>query len=387
MVLLRSALVLALAVWLSTSFRAGAQIDPLPRSLLQLGVDQSLTGGGPQAIYAYYYYNNPSFLSTNVALRLAIAPVYLDAELGFREVLPHTDVGIGLNGGGFGENYYEIRQGRYLKEESFDGHGGGISLNLYRLIDPDYFIPLNFVFQGGTHYSTYGSTSRTADLFQIPANRESAFTKVGLRFAGKEPMLDTDLGMELSIWFERRWRLSHDDYGFAGDRRVEPASNLYWLYGGLSYAWTNTGNQVALGLNAGGSDNADRFSAWRLGGVLPLAAEFPLTLPGYYYQEISARRFVHLSVRYIVPLSKDHRWQLRLDAASAWVDYLPGFEQPGHWHSGVGPSLSFTSRSQVWRMILRYGYGFDALRDGSSGAQSVGALFQYNFEQRKVRDR
>ena len=78
-------------------------------------------------------------------------------------------------------------------------------------------------------------------------------------------------------------------------RQVQPTTDLYWLYAGLSYAWTNTGNQFTFALTAGGSDNADRFSAYRLGGVLPLAAEFPLTLPGYYYQEISARRFVHLS--------------------------------------------------------------------------------------------
>jgi hypothetical protein len=39
----------------------------------------------------------------------------------------------------------------------------------------------------------------------------------------------------------------------------------------------------------------------------------------------------------------------------------------------------------VWRVILRYGYGFNALRDGQEGAHSVGVLYQYNFEQRKQR--
>lgn len=32
---------------------ARAQIDPYPRSLLQLGYDQSLSGQGPQSLYAY----------------------------------------------------------------------------------------------------------------------------------------------------------------------------------------------------------------------------------------------------------------------------------------------------------------------------------------------
>ena len=371
---------------LGSTTTTSAQVDPYPRSLLQLGYDQSLSGHGPQSLYVYYYYNSPAFLRTNVALRLAVAPVYFDGELGFRQLLsPNTDVGIGLNGGGYGENYYEVRRGDYVKGESFAGHGGGASLNLYHRMNPAQFIPLNFVLKAGGRYSTYSAADKTAPQFQLPKDRATPFTRAGLRFAGKEPMLYADLAMEMSVWYERQWRLDDSTYGFANNRRVQPTTDLYWLYAGLNYAWTNTGNQFTFGLTAGGSENADRFSAYRLGGVLPLASEFPLTLPGYYYQEISARRFAHLSAAYVAPLSEDHRWQLRLGAASAYVDYLPGLEQSGRWHTGVGPSLSFTSRSEVWRVILRYGYGFNAARDGHDGAHSVGLLYQYNFEQRKLR--
>ena len=374
-----------LALLLGGATTVWAQIDPYPRSLLQLGYDYSLSGKGPQSLYGYYYYNNPDFLSTNIALRLAVAPVYLDGEIGFRGLLsPHTDVGVGLSGGGFADDYYEIRQGCYFKDESFDGHGGGASLNLYHLINPRQMIPLNVVVQGGFHYSTYSRTDRTDDSFQPPANRETTFLRAGLRFAGKEPMLYPDLAMEVSVWFERLWRFDESTYGFAGDRRVQPTTDLYWLYAGVSSAWTNTGHQFTFGLTAGGSDNTDRFSAWRLGGVLPLASEFPLTLPGYYYQELSARQFVHLSGSYVMPLSADHRWQARLGAATAYLDSLPGFEQPSRWQTGVGTDLSYTSRSRAWRVIVRYGYGINALRDGQEGAHSVGLLYQYNFEQRKL---
>jgi len=362
-----------------------AQIDPNPRSLLQLGYDLSLSDQGPKSLYAYYYYNDPEFVRTNVALRLAVAPIYLDGEIGFRQLLPYTDVGIGINGGGFGENYYEVRQGHYYKDESFYGNGGGASLNLYHRLNPARRIPINLVVKGGVNYTVYSDTRRTDDQFQLPEDGTSTFARAGLRFAGKEPMLYPDLAMEVSVWFEHQWRFNDGAYGFSGNRQVVPATDLYWLYAGLSYAWTNTGNQITFALTAGGSENADRFSAWRLGGVLPLAAELPLTLPGYYYQEISAERFVHMSAAYVAPLSADHRWQLRLGAASAYVDYLPGFEQPGHWQTGVGPSLSYTSRSEVWRVVLRYGYGFNALRDGEEGAHSVGLLYQYNFERRKHR--
>jgi hypothetical protein len=315
-----------------------AQIDPYSRNLLQLGYDQPLSGQGPKSLYAYYYYNSPDFLHTNMTLRLAVAPIYLDGEIGFRQLLsPHTDVGLGINGGAYGENYYEVRQGHYYKEESFNGHGGGASLRLYHRINPAQRIPLNVVLQGGAHYSAYTTREHTDDQFQLPNDSVSTFTRAGLRLAGKKPMLYNDLAMEVSIWYERQWQLDSGTYGYAGDRRVEPTTDLYWLYAGFSYAWTNTGNQFTFAVTAGGSDDADRFSAWRLGGVLPLAAELPLALPGYCYQEISVRSFVHLSAAYVVPLSADHRWQLRLGAASAHVDFLSGFEQPASGRRAWAP--------------------------------------------------
>jgi hypothetical protein len=317
---------------------------------------------------------------------MAVAPVYLYSEIGFRQLLPRTDVGIGIRGGAFGENYYEVRQGDYINRESFDGSGGGASLNLYHLINPGRRIPLNLIVQGGGDYSAYSATHETDKEFQEAEDGPSTYARAGLRFAGREPMLYADLAMEVSVWFERQWKFNDGSYGYAGDRQVQPTTDLYWLYAGLNYAWTNTGNQFTFALTTGGSDHADRFSAYRLGGVLPLAAEFPLTLPGYYYQEISARRFMHLGAAYVAPLSADHRWQLRLGVATAYVDYLAGFEQPNHWNTGVGPSLSFTSQSEVWRVIMRYGYGFNAQRDGHDGAHSIGVLYQYNFERRKYRN-
>src|SRR5260221_9586636 len=99
--------------------QANAQIDPERRRLLQVGYNQALEGRGPIAGYGFYYYNEPNFHQTNLTLRAAIAPVYLDAELGFNHLLgPNTDFAIGLAGGGFAKSYSEIRQGSYLREES-----------------------------------------------------------------------------------------------------------------------------------------------------------------------------------------------------------------------------------------------------------------------------
>jgi len=362
-----------------------SQIDPYHRNLLQLGYDQPIDGQGPQGIYAYYYYNNPKIAGTNIALRLAIAPVYVDGELGFRQLLsPTTDVGLGLYGGAYGDNFYEVRQGNYRRTESFDGHGGGTSLSVYQLINPGMLVPLSAVTRGGFRYSVYKHTSDTTDEFETPDDRPMPFVRAGLRLAGKEPILYPDLGLEVSAWYEHQWRLNDGAYGFNQDRRVNDRSDLYWAYAGMDYSWTNSGHKVSFAGTAGGSEDADRFSAWRLGGVLPLVAEFPLILPGYFYQEITAKRFLHLHASYLFPLVPSGRLQFRVEAASALLDYLEEFEQPDRWQTGVGGGLTFTPQNKICRVVLRYGYGFGAIRDdGDKGAHSVGLLFQYDFEQHK----
>src|SRR4030095_15285182 len=102
---------------------AHAQVDSTKRELIQLGYNLPVEGKGPLSAYAFYYANLPNIYRTNVTLRLALAPVYLDAEVGFAHLLgENTDLGIGINGGGFADSYAEIRQGKYLREESFIGH-------------------------------------------------------------------------------------------------------------------------------------------------------------------------------------------------------------------------------------------------------------------------
>jgi hypothetical protein len=380
----RIQIVLISATGMLAGFNCFAQIDPEHRNLLELGYDQPLAGQGPQAIYAYYYYNNPDFFDTNTALRLAIAPAYVDGEIGFKHLLsPYTDVGLGFNGGLFGDNYYEVRQGQYYQSESFDGDGGGGSLSVYQLLNPGMLIPVSVIARGGMHDATYTDTPQTADNFTLPGNQISSYTRGGIRVAGKEPVLYPDLGLELSVWFERQWRLDSQQYGYSDERSISPNVNLYWLYAGLNYAWTNSGQKMSFAFTAGGSTDADQFSAWRLGGVLPLVSEFPLELPGYYYEELTATSFEHIYAGYDVPLDSAHRWNFRLEAATAHLSYLAGYEQPSDWQTGVGGGLSFAPKNKNFEIVLRYGYGFNALRDSREGAQSIGLLFQYNFEARK----
>jgi hypothetical protein len=375
----RLALILAGVGW---AWLAHGQIDPVKRELIQLGYNQPIQGKGPIAGYAFYYLNLPGFLETNLTLRFAIAPVYLDTELGIREVLgPNTDLGLGVHGGGFADSYAEIRQGDFLESESFTGHGGGISGSLYHLFNPGRQIPLSGVFRMESHYSVYDRDDDTADNFELPGDRNMWSFRTGLRWGGMEPMMNPEFSLELSAWYEAQLRTDSGGYGFNNDRKVESVSHLYWARALMSYTLTNLQHQhqFAVNITLGSSSDADRFSAYRLGGVLPLVAEFPLTLPGYYFQEISAKRFVLMGANYLLPLDSENRFALSFVAAGAVAKYLHGLEQPGSWHSGVGAGLRWRPL-KTWQMSLGYAYGVDALRNGERGAHSIGFLMQFDLE-------
>lgn len=364
--------------------RTFAQIDPVPRNLLEMGYDQPLMGHGPAAEYLYYYYNRPDYFGPDAALRMAIAPTYLDSEIGFKHLLsPSTDVGVGLYGGAFGQNFYDVVQGEYVESQSFYGSGGGGRLGIYQRLNPGQRVPLNLIVRGDLGYATYFDMPQTAPDFKLPKDQVRGNTLVGLQLAGPQPLLQPALDLDLSVWFERQWNFDADRFGFDGDRSISPATNLYWLNARLDWAFKSSGDRLSFSATAAGSTDADQFSAWRIGGMLPLVSEFPLMLPGYYYEELTATRFIHFYGSYGIPLDAAHRWNLLAEAGTARVDYLPGYAQPSDWQSGAGAGLTFAPPRKPFKIVLRYGYGFEAIRHGKDGGQSMGLLFQYDFHSRK----
>ena len=360
---------------------AHAQIDPVKRDLLQFGYNQPLQGHGPLGAYAFYYRNQPNFIRTNLTLRLALAPVYLDSELGFVHGLgPHTDFAIGLAGGGFADSYDEVDGGRYLSGQSFQGDGGEVSASVYHLFNPADEIPLNLVLRGAAHYSVYSANDSTSPAFRVPRNDTQFDVRTGLRWGGMEPTLFPALAMEVSLWYEGEFRSAHGTYGFNDDREVKPASHLFWAAAALSYTLPQSKQNFRVRLIGGTSIHADRLSAYRLGGFLPLIAEYPLSLPGYYYQEFSARQFVLLNTSYLLPIAPNQRWNLDFTAATAVMDYLPGTGQPGNSVSGIGGGILYRAPSDRFRCIVNYGYGINAIRNGHRGASSISILLQIDLD-------
>lgn len=360
---------------------AWGQIDPIRRDLVQIGYNAAFEGHAPLSAYAFYYRNQPDFMQTNLTLRLAVAPTYLDSELGISHALgENTDIGVGIAGGGFADSYNEIRQGKFLPEESFDAYSAQGSLSIYHLFNPGQLIPLNGVLRGIVHYDSYDTGPETDPNFKLPADMATFSVRTGVRWGGREPTLYPALAMELSAWYEGDFRSRADTYGY-NDRSVSPQSHLFWGEAYLAYSMTNLHQRFSINITAGSSVDADRFSAYRLGGFLPLVGEFPLSLPGYYYQEITAKEFALFGGNYIFALDKEERWNLTVTAATAFVDYLPGLAQPGSWNSGVGGGVFYTSRT--WRVMLSYGYGIDAIRSGERGAHSIGFLVQFDLSPAK----
>jgi hypothetical protein len=232
----------------------------------------------------------------------------------------------------------------------------------------------------GLRQSYYTRDDKTDANFVLPDDQTTGFVRAGLRWGGKEPLILPELAMELSVWYEGQLRSDPGLYGYAHDRELNQDTHLFWARAYLAYTFPKSRHNFSVSITSGASLNADRLSAYRLGGVLPMGTEFPLSLPGYYYQELTAERFLLIDGQYTMPLDKAKCWFLTGFAGTGLVDYLPGLEQPGHWHSGLGGGVAYESPSRSWMVILGYGYGIDAIRGDSRGAQVVGLFCQFDLE-------
>lgn len=362
---------------------ARAQIDPEQRQLFQLGYNYHVVGDAPLNAYGFYYANQPNFIRSNLTLRLAVAPVYLDGELGIAGVGPNTDLGIGFAGGGFAESYFEMRGGEWIEQESFVGHAGGAGLSAYHTFNPRQLIPLSLVLQAAPHYNSYEPEDDTAPDFVVPNDQWSLRFRGGLRWGGREPLLNPRLAMEVSAWYETSRRNESGPYGFNGDRQVEEWVQNLWGRAMLIYTIEGWEHQFEVNLSGGTSWHADRFSAFRLGGFLPFAEEFALLMPGYYFQEISAESYGYFGLAYRVPIDSQNRWQLKLFSTGALIDYLPGLEFDDDFLSGIGTGIGYNAPSGAWQAIVAYGYGFHAARPDDDAGHSIGFLLQFDLERHR----
>jgi len=203
-------------------------IDPVKRELLQFGYNQPIQGAPPLSAYAFYYYNSPgAFHQTNMTWRLALAPVYADAELGIRGIFDKdTDLASDWPAAGMPT---AITKSARAIISSRNLHGNGISgsTSLYHLFNPDDRIPLNGILRAQIHFADYLKDDTTDPNFVLPKTDERECQD---RF----PVWRTGAGdvarpgMELSLWYEGSFRLAPESYGYNNDRSVRSSSHLFW---------------------------------------------------------------------------------------------------------------------------------------------------------------
>jgi hypothetical protein len=381
----RSALRAVCAVITVAAATVHAQIDPDARQLLHLGVNAPLKGTGPMGAYAFYYWNMPDVPTTNQDLRLAIAPTYVDSELGFKSLLgPNTDFAVGGAGGAFANSYQDVQGGTYYKDQSFDGYSAGVSASIYQLMNPGGMIPLSGILRETMTYNSWARSSDTAGNFTLPNNQPILTTRVGFRWGGKEPVLTPTLAMEVSAWYELEKRTAPGEYGYSNDRSMNSTPQRVFGRAIIRYTTLTYHHYIAAGIDGGAAFDSDRMSCYRLGGVLPYTKEFPLPIPGYYFEEISAQDFGLAFATYSIPFGPSKSWSVTGGGAVAVVKYEDGMGQAGSLNSGLTGGMGYSAPSRRWKVYSLFGYGIQAKRSGGDGGYSLGVAFQYNFGKTKI---
>ncbi len=377
---MRRALVLSLlGTVLATAAPAFAQIDPEPRANLELGLEGPLRGKGNASGYAFFLWNRPHFLEEDWYLRVILAPTYLTSELVLdRWPAEGHAIGLGIAGGFFPYNFDEFRGGSHREEESFWGHGGEVTLSYYRRILITDILPLEGQLRLRPQYVVY-QRNGTDPRFRIPGDTAIYSGRAGLRLGGVPPELAPDLALELSAWYEPSYRDVAGAYGFPDrPQDLEHFTQRTWARAGGILTLSEHHTARAF-LTAGTAEHSDALSSFRLGSSLPFRSEFPLILHGYYLEEVFARRFWLLNLAYRFPLSSDlDRVKLQLSFDYARVDYADGHRLPRHGLRGLGVDFCITLTKRA-TLMLGYGYGLDAPRNGGFGGQEAHALLELKF--------
>lgn len=368
-----------LAALLLAAAPAKAQIDDAKRLLLEGGNEDGLGYPGPGSPYVFLYLNRPGAAGPGSALRVALAPVFADVELGLPGVFgSRTDLGLGFSGGGYAFGHAQVDRGSEKPGESFIGHGGGPSVSLYPRLGDIGPVPLGGVFRVSYVYTDFQRTVRTDAGYEPPPDEWTGAARAGLRLGGVEPGLDHGQALEVSLWGESRLRDRPASYGYNGDRFVRRNVNLYWTRILVSLPAPH-GMRVGGGLNAGSGAGVSRLSAYSLGGMQTQTSEFPLIIPGYFNHEIFASDFVHAWAHTALPVPGLKRFFLLLTAAGATVTPIRGTDSGGINHAGVSAGIGFSPADGPLHAELSYGYSPTALRGTRRGGHALAFSAEFDF--------
>ncbi len=371
---------LALFVLIGISPPAVAQIDPEPRTNIELGFEGPMRGNGPVSGYGFLLLNRPHFKYDDLYLRVVVSP-YSMVEI-IRDNLPARNHAIGINiGGGFFENNFnEIRNGTFSRKESFWGHGGDVALSYYyhpwKILGK---IPVEGQLRFRSRYAVYEKTEDTDPNYLLPADTFIHSALAGIRIGGVPPRLLADSALEFSLWHEEAYRQKAGVTGLPGRQTgIDHLTQKSWgKLGGKASPFP--GKTASLMLSSGITGHTDELSCFLLGSGLPFQNENPLPVHGYYPGEIFARKYFLLNAAYRLPLIPGQDIaSVQFDWDYALVGYTAGHELPRHSLNGLGADL-ILAPAEGLTISLGYGYGVDATRHGGFGGHQVNLLLEWRM--------
>ncbi len=376
--LILSLLSVLILTWNST---ANAQLDPQPRTNVEVGFEAPLRGNGPLDGYGFLLWNRPNFPAEDWYLRVVASPVYVRSEL-VRDRWPAEGhaVGIGIFGGLFDHNFNEFQDGEYEKGDSFWGHGGGATLSYYwRQLKIAGVLPVEGQLRFRPEYAVYANGFDTSSDFRLPADSAIYSFRAGLRVGGIPPELFPKQALEVSVWHELSYRATAGSFGLPEQpQETNHFTQRTWIRaGGILSPWLD--HTVSLFLTGGVAETTDVLSVFRMGGALRFQRELPLILRGYNVGEVFARRFGLVNASYqFAPIPGVDWFRLQLAADYAYVDYFSDHSLPHHNLVGAGAD-AITTIAKIATLVVGYGYGFNAPRGDHEGGHEIHVLLEVKF--------
>ena len=376
-------LLLLLVTFVLAGGPALAQVDVESRRTAQFQTGFALAGG-PERIspLAYFWFNQNNFPWKGTALRVITAGVFVDSELGwFLPSHPQTAFGGGLAGRFLVDRTAPYVDGGLRAHQQFDSGLASARLFVNReitqvKIGDEGALPLN-VRATYEFFRFFFRRASDTHAFVIPADSDLERILGELRLGGIEPGLTSRQGLEVYVAAEAGSR--------SGFRAFGPLDDPYPDHNRYRRLLVSLSAKIPIGPNtyfarfAGGfGKDLDELTAWRIGGN-PVGFETYLyPVHGYYTAEFLAEEFGIANLEWRHELGGDRHFSLRLYADYARISAVPPSDARWHGWSGVGAGLSCRLPGGI-ESLLSYGYGINALRNGSRGGHEIALALEKSF--------
>lgn len=328
--------------------------------------------------FGFFWFNDDRFPWTNTALRIIFAGIYVDSELSYY-VAGNTNTAIGIGGGGgvLLDGITPYVNGERLSQQSFKGDDVGGRIFINQTIPNPTPLPLNLRASYFISQFYYRTASDTAKAFVVPTDFYTQTAQAEFRFGGIEPGLLSKRGAELYIAIDSNYRTGFNRFG--------PLPVTYGRQSDFEHVFGSLGARLPAGplsvsarICGGYGNNLDELSAWKLGGNLVNVDPYAYTLHGYYLRELFTDRFVMSNLALAIPLADESKLALHLYADWAIARGVLPLARDYDNYFGLGTGVSFKVGKSV-AMLVSYGYGVNAVRNGNHGGHEVALGMEKQF--------